>query len=308
MSRGLTAPELERAVVALYRLRALRKGSWELRHIRKTLLTKVRPLRATLNQLTILGLLAHDDRDVWTLTAVGERILDAQDEKNWRPLTAMVMSSGGVEDDILAFLQEAQKVDECAVLRAARARTVCPTLAAVMGWVPEWRDGDRLVVPLEALQTAMAAAALELTEDRPQWVEEQEQIGRRAEAYSLRHEREHHGAESVLYISRDVGDQYGYDLENRKAVPARLIECKGSRSTNLTFVITAHELDKAQQEPAGYEIQFWGGIDLARSPHEEYETLIKKGYPTVVIDPAARIADGRLVYNCVAWQVRDADG
>jgi hypothetical protein len=175
-----------------------------------------------------------------------------------------------------------------------------------MGWVPEWRDGDCLVVPLEALQTAMAAAALELADVRPQWVEEREQVGRRAEAYSLRHEREQHGPKSVLYVSRDVGDQYGYDLENRSAAQPRCIECKGSRSTTVTFVITAHELNTARQESSGYEIQFWGGIDLARSPKEEYDALIEQGYPIVITDPAAGIADGRMTSECVAWQIREA--
>ncbi len=302
MSR-LTPSELERAIVGLNRLRALRKGRWELRHARRTLKTTTRTLRSTLSELTLLGVLDHDDRDTWGLTPVGEHIVDCQNDKNWRPLTTLFMRAGGIEDDVLVFLREAKKDNDCAVLTRARARSICPTLATVMGWVPEWRDGAQLVVPLDALTAAMAAAAMELTHRHPTWVENREQVGLRAEAYSLRREREQHGVAEVVYVSRDVGDRYGYDLESRAHEPPRLIECKGSRSAGVQFTISAHELNTAREQRDSYEIQYWGNIDLTRSPDEEYEALVESGYPLVIADPAAKIDGGELFAQCASWHV-----
>jgi hypothetical protein len=236
-------------------LRGIRKGPWELRVVRRYLRVNSLKLRQTLAELTALGLLDYDHTDRWNLSAVGEHIIAEQSSANWRPLTTQVMSAGGLEDEVLAFMGEASQADGCATLAVEQARTVCPTLARVVGWVPEWRNEDKLlVVPLEALEAAMKAAALEIAAGRPAWVEEREEVGRRAEAYSLRHEREAHGIVGVLYVSRDEGDGFGYDLENRTVEPPRLIECKGSRADTLSFYISANELQQAGEQADSYEM------------------------------------------------------
>jgi hypothetical protein len=301
---GLTVSELERAVAGLAHLRGIRKGPWELRVVRRYLRVNSLKLRQTLAQLTALGLLDYDHIDRWNLSAVGEHIITEQSSANWRPLTTQVMSAGGLEDEVLAFMGEASQADGCATLAVQLARTVCPTLARVIGWVPEWRNEDKLlVVPLEALEAAMKAAALVIAAGRPAWVQEREEVGKRAEAYSLRHEREAHGIVGVLYVSRDEGDGFGYDLENRTVEPPRLIECKGSRAARLSFYVSANELQQAGERADSYEIQFWGEIDLNRSVHDEYELLRQAGYPQVIADPAAKIDDGRLQSECVVWKV-----
>lgn len=300
----LTASELERVVAGFVRLRQVRKGPWELRVIKRYLRVSSLRLSQTLAQLTALGLLDRDLNDRWNLSAVGEHIIAEQSSANWRPLTTLVMSAGGLDDEVLAFMGRAIEANGCASLAVHEARAVCPTLARVIGWVPEWRGEDKLlVVPLKALEAAMQAAALEITVGAPAWVVDREEVGKRAEAYSLRREREAHGIVDVLYVSRDEGDGFGYDLENRTVDPPRLIECKGSRGTSLQFLISAHELKQAREKAESYEIQFWGEIDLDRSLHEEYEVLRAAGYPLVIGDPATKIDEGRLQTECVAWKV-----
>lgn len=271
----------------------------------RMLRTSPRPVGAQLTQLTSLGFLVLDRDGLWTLTAVGERIMQARANRDWRPLTALYLRAGSLDREVLAFLAEADTQGDHAVLRYARARTVCPALAAVVSWVPQWRMGNLLRVPLDALQTAMAVAAMDLAEHRPDWVADRERVGQRAEAYSLRLERERHGIAAVLHTSREEGDRFGYDLEEVSNTPSRLIECKGSRGSTLRFVISAHELGVAAREGNRYEVQYWGEIDLSRVPDREYRLLREAGYPKVIDDPAKAVDDRVLVAECASWNVTE---
>jgi hypothetical protein len=230
-------------------------------------------------------------------------VLDARARGDWGALAVLVLRAGNLERDILAFLTEASTVEGNVQLLRARTRTIAPALAAVLGWHTTWRVDDQFVVPLAALTAAMADAALETAARRPDWVEARERIGQRAEAYSLRLERELHGPGAILHVSQDAGDQFGYDLEDVSADPSRLIECKGTASPSLTFIITRNELDVARRNPNRYEIHHWANISLRRSPEEEYVGLRAAAYPTVIRDPAGAIEHGELRLEPAAWRV-----
>lgn len=300
---ALSPLELERAVDVLSRERAIRPPPWEAHGLNRILGRSARPLRSTLQQLTALGLLAFDRDGRWTLTRTGEEVLDGRLAGDWAPLTALTLRAGNLEREVLAFLGEAKSHGGIARLPQARTRTIAPALAAVVGWQPGWRADDDFVIPVEVLEVAMTGAAMEVADGRADWVEERERVGHRAEAYSLRLGRERHGPAAILHVSRDEGDRFGYDLEDLSSVPSRLIECKGSRSATLSFVISANELAVARAHPRRYEIHYWGEINLGRRPDEDYATLREAGYPTVLRDPAGAIERGALTAEAGAWKV-----
>lgn len=302
---ALSPLEIERAVDALARHRAIRREPWGAEQLKRVFGRSARPLRSMLQQLRALGLLAFDPDGRWTPTRVGAKVLDGRVAGDWGPLISVTLRAGNLERDILAFLGEAEMTDGHARLLKVRTQTIAPALAAVVGWQPAWRTDVEFVVPLEALQVAMAGAAMEIADGRSGWVEERERVGHRAEAYSLRLERELHGPGAILHVSRDEGDQFGYDLEDISSEPSRLIECKGSRSSGLSFVMSAHELDVARQNPDRYEIHHWGGISPQRDPVEDYAALRAMGHPTVIPDPAAALDSGALVAEAAAWNVRE---
>lgn len=301
---ALTPLEIERAVDRLSREREIRREPWEGGQLNRVFGRSARPLRSTLRRLTALGLLTFAQDGRWTLTRIGAEILDARVAGDWGPLTVLTLRAGDLERDVLAFLGEAETDERHARLLRSRTRTIAPALAAVVDWQPAWRTHDHFVVPLDDLQVAMAGAAMEIADGRPEWVENRERVGHRAEAYSLRLERDQHGPGAILHVSRDEGDQFGHDLEDISTDPSRLIECKGSRTGALGFVMSANELAVAREHPDRYEIQYWGRINLARSPIEEYTALRGAGYPTVIRDPAGAIARGELDAQPEAWSVR----
>ena len=304
---ALTPLEIERAVDALARERAIRREPWEAEQLNRVFGRSARSLRSTLRQLTALGILAFDRDGRWTLTRTGSSVLDARVGGDWGPLSALTLRTGNLEREVVAFLREAETHDDHARLLQVRTRTIAPALAAVVGWQPAWREDDQFVVPLDALQVAMSGAAMEIADGRPDWVEARERVGHRAEAYSLRLERERHGPGAILHVSRDEGDRFGYDLENISTEPSRLIECKGSRSLGLSFVMSANELTVADMHRDRYEIHYWGAINLGRSPDEDYADLRDAGYPTVICDPAGAIARGELAAEATAWKLRLPD-
>lgn len=301
---ALTPLEIERAVDALLRERVIRREPWEAKQLNRVFGRSTRPLRSTLRQLTVLGLLAFDRDGHWTLTRTGAEVLNARTASDWSPLTALTLRTRSLEREVMAFLSEAEVHNGHARLLQARTRTIAPALAAVIGWQPEWRTNDHFVVPFDALQVAMAGAAMEIADSRPDWVEERERVGHRAEAYSLRLGREQHGPGAILHVSRDEGDQVGYDLEDISLSPPRFIECKGSRATMLSFVMSVNEMAVAGEHPDRYEIHYWGGVNLGRGPDEDYAALRKAGYPTVIRDPAGAIESGELTAQAEAWKVR----
>jgi hypothetical protein len=204
------------------------------------------------------------------------------------------------------FLMEASTVEGNVHLLRTRTRTIAPSLAAVLDWNFAWRTEVEFVVPLDALETAMASAAMDIAHGRPEWVEARERIGQRAEAYSLRLERELHGPGAILHVSRDAGDHFGYDLEDVSTEPSRLVECKGTASSTLTFMITENELAVAQRNRDRYEIHHWANISLHRSPEEEYAAFRAASYPTVIRDPAGAIERGELRLEPASWRVNAA--
>ena len=69
------------------------------------------------------------------------------------------------------------------------------------------------------------------------------------------------------------------DILNRGGSPERCIEVKGSQQTRIRFFLTANEWATSSRKGAAYEVQFWGGISVARPRLEEYEALGRPAIP-----------------------------
>ena len=107
-----------------------------------------------------------------------------------------------------------------------------------------------------------------------------------------------------MHISRDTGDGFGYDIECTGTTPPRMIEVKGSRSADVTFVITARELAVAGRHSDRYELHYWGKISLTRPLEQEYPDLLDAGYPLVNTDVARTLAMPDWSGECKAWRFR----
>ncbi len=298
----LTPREIERSVDALVSLRTLRRQPWDIEYLRPRLGGSGRPLLSSLQELAVLGLLASNAEGRWSLTIRGGATIQARASGDWGPLVEVTLASGGLEREIEAFLLSAEIDEAHARLQMTRARRIAPSLCTVLSWQPDWRDGSFLTVPRDRLDAAMAEAAMAVAEGRPRWVEEAERIGHRAEAYSLRLERETHGAHAVTHVAvDDDGDRFGYDIEESSRGETRRIEVKGSRSRTPAFTLSVNQLRAAELVGELYEVHFWGEIDVATRPRQEYPKLRGVGYPMIMFDPAGMIERGDLNIMPASW-------
>ncbi|MGV1005695.1 MAG: DUF3883 domain-containing protein [Candidatus Nanopelagicales bacterium] len=118
-------------------------------------------------------------------------------------------------------------------------------------------------------------------------------VGERAEHYSMQLERSRGvGAiDRIVWVSRD-DDDLGYDIEVKNVDSRerpRLVEVKGTSGRTVQFLLSSNEYDVAATAGESYEVQFWGRIDLARAPMEEYELLRTAGYPITIVNPAREL-------------------
>jgi hypothetical protein len=231
---------------------------------------------------------------------MGLDLLD-DDAPRWAAISELVLRSGFYEAEMRLLLGRGDR------LLVREARRLAPRVTEVITWNPAWRDSDHVLVPVAVFEDGLSSAALEIPTTRARWIEEREEVGRRAEGYTLRLAYVMNGARHVLHASREGGDGLGYDIE--VTFPSRrFIEAKGSRSEKIVFVMSRNELATAEKAGPAYEIHFWGGIDLTKSPVDEFPNLVRQGWPTVIKDPSRRLRDEKWMQTCAAWEFRWHDG
>jgi hypothetical protein len=93
-------------------------------------------------------------------------------------------------------------------------------------------------------------------------------------------------------------------LEILSEQPSRCIEVKGSRGTQVAFILSANELDKARKLGLRYEIHFWGDIRLHLREADDYRRLRDAGYPIVIQDPAATLFADQWICEPAEYRVR----
>lgn len=72
----------------------------------------------------------------------------------------------------------------------------------------------------------------------------------------------------------------------------------------VSFFLSARELEVARQVRDGYEIHFWGAMDLGRPMPAEYDTLTALGFPRIIRDPADATDRGELLLTASSYRAR----
>ena len=182
-------------------------------------------------------------------------------------------------------------------------RAGAPQLLGLLAW---WdiRVSSTIFIPSALVKELTTVwAMLPPPPETPTWVRERQEIGNRAEMYTVQFERRSATDPSnVVWVARD-SSSLGWDVEDRGAAPMRQIEVKGSRATDPIFYFSDNEWRKANEHSNTYEVHFWGNIDLGQAPALEYERLLAAGYPLVVRNIAAEVAAGRWLVTATQWRV-----
>jgi hypothetical protein len=240
--------------------------------------------------------------DRLTLTRAGDAVA-GRTRRADRTALPLALLRAGLLHRQARFLLEVSVVDEHRVLRCPLpvARANAPQLLGVLVTWPSVVTRPALTVPAELVDELSAAWALLPPLETSSAARERQRVGERAEYYSWLLERTT-GAEQVFWVARER-DDLGYDIEDRRTDPPRRIEVKGRRDRIVTFMLSDNEWRSAQAHRLRYEIQFWGGIDLNRTPSEEFILLRAEGWPLIIVDPVATLNDqGRWEFAPVSWR------
>jgi hypothetical protein len=223
-----------------------------------------------------------------------------------RQLALAIIRSGVMHDQVRVLLDTfPMRPDGGMTCRLTSARSVAPQLVGLVQQWPGVRVGAELVIPAELLDefTAVWALVAPQPETGDETLRRWKSIGDRAEAYSYQLERLRvPDAFGIVWVSRD-DDNLGHDIEDRTVDPRRRIEVKGSGGAEVRFFMSENEWRRAHENPATYEIQFWGEIDLQHSPADEYARLRNKGYPRVYRELPTRISSGELNAQPDRWRL-----
>jgi hypothetical protein len=235
----------------------------------------------------------------------GHKIAKAATKGDLKPL-GMTLVRAGCFHDQARVLIESGRVDERGNLQCPTklAKAGAPQLLGVLTWWEGVKMLPSVLVPKELLAELNTVwALLPPPVESPSWALEQKAVGDRAEMYTVQYERTRIGDPSlIVWVARD-SDSLGWDVEDRSVIPHRCIEVKGRRNEEVTFFLSDNEWTKAQELGPLYEVQFWGGINLARVPAIEYTALLAAGYPLVITNFSARLKDKELEAKPIRWRV-----
>jgi hypothetical protein len=240
------------------------------------------------------------------LTSSGKAVVSQRRSLAPRSLALALLRAGLFHDQARVILSSGSLQPDGAIvcnLRDARQR--CPQLVGLVQQWPDVVDGPSLHIPPELASELQAVwSLLPPVSDADGALDAiRKTIGDRGELYSFQHERLIAVRPSdIVWVARD-DPGLGYDLEDRSCTPRRRIEVKSSGDTAVRFFLSENEWRKAHEEPASYEVQFWGGVDLNMAPADEYNRLRSQGYPVVFSNLAGLLTAGHLEGTAVKWRV-----
>lgn len=262
-------------------------------------LPEIRALIDVLIELKIVRISGHS----LARTQAGHQVARAIRNRN-EDLLALSLIRAGYFHDQARILLESGQIDGAGNLRCPTrfARTGAPQLMGILGSWDEVQLFPEVFIPERLLQELNSVwALLPPPIELPKWAAERKEVGNRAEMYTVQYERTRVGTASIFWVARD-SDLFGWDVEDRSVSPYRCIEVKGRRESDIIFYLSENEWSKAETLGANYEIQFWGGIDLAVDPATEYSILRANGYPLVISNLSARLGrDWQAV--AVKWRI-----
>ncbi|WP_407674607.1 DUF3883 domain-containing protein [Paraliomyxa miuraensis] len=186
------------------------------------------------------------------------------------------------------------------------ARSRAPQLLGLLSW---W-DIERVpqvVVPRALVKDLGSVwALLPPPPEMPTWARERQEIGLRAEMYTVQYEKRSAADPSdIVWVARDFSS-LGWDVEDRGSLPIRRIEVKGSRGADPVFFLSDNEWRKANEHASNYEVQFWGQIDLSRTAASEFDILVEAGFPLIVRNIPTEVAVGTWVAVATQWRIAPA--
>jgi hypothetical protein len=239
------------------------------------------------------------------LHRTGQRVLGRRPVEGIRPLGLALLRAGYFHDQARRLLDLGVTDDDGSLTCPLReARRACPQL---VGLLEHWTEvvGTRtlqvpagLMVELQAVWALLPPPAGDGTDDSIR-----KSIGDRGELYTYQLERlEAVVSSDIVWVARD-DPNLGYDVEDRSTEPRRRIEVKASGDTTVRFFLSDNEWRKSHDGTPGYEIQFWGGVDLAAQPAEEFARLRANGYPLVFTDLPDLIDAGQLEAVPTKWRI-----
>jgi hypothetical protein len=132
-------------------------------------------------------------------------------------------------------------------------------------------------------------------------------MGNRGEIFSYRYCRMNaDDPTAVRWVARD-DESLGYDIEDSNFSPKRRIEVKASAEKIVRFFLSPNELEVARRLGDDYEVHFWGGVSVKASIKEEYERLVRGGYPLIFRGLDALLRSGRLNAVPTQYLVTESD-
>lgn len=256
-----------------------------------------------LQVLRSLGLLGHKPPHL-QLTKSGRQVATQDHQQGGRLLARQIITRGLLLGQARVLIESCEP-DDAGALRCRRDLAVsqAPQLTGVLRRFPGVEFGAHLVIPrglVAELDNAWIPAA---TRSR---VDHRKSLGDRGEEFSYRYERDNATDRTRIHWVAQDDDNLGYDIEDTTEPGRRLIEVKASASTDVRFFLSTNEWRVASENPTAYEVQFWGGVNLAADPAEEYQRLRASGYPIVFNRLHGQVQAGHLLLEASQYVVTEA--
>jgi uncharacterized protein DUF3883 len=308
VSGWLSPVRIRRAIHALAVLPSA-PDAWAVNEARRLVWSRIggpyTEVEKLLDLLTEMGLVESVDGRLARLKAAAPLVAGSEQELV-RRFGEMLVRQG-------CFGDQARMLFENGRIGAGGELVCTPRIAhagapQLLGLLSYWEGVEMLPevkIPPALLETlGLGTEVLWPVDDlQPTWVREQKAVGNRAESYSVKWLRSSASDPTrIAWVAKDT-DSLGYDIEDRSVRPYRAVEVKGSRSKEVAFIVSAKELDKANELGPRYFLHFWGGIDLNRPVDREYTALLSSGYPLILSDLAAELRSATWLMTPDSWRV-----
>ncbi|WP_195167530.1 protein NO VEIN domain-containing protein [Mycobacteroides abscessus] len=246
------------------------------------------------------------ERSSFRLTKTGQNVVTRRKSQGILPLGHSLLRAGYFHDQARTLLDSGVIDSDGNFSCPTRlVRRSCPQLLGILQLWPNVRVQSTIAVPsglVKELWTVWALLPPPSAGDSEQDAI-RKSIGNRGELYSYQYERLRASDESsIVWVARD-DQNLGYDIEDRATTPRRRIEVKASGGRDVAFLLSDNEWRRAHENPASYEIQFWGGVDLHRDAADEYTQLRADGYPLSLTDLPRLVSKNVFSAQPTKWRV-----
>lgn len=242
--------------------------------------------------LRTIGLLRQTHTHL-ELTKAGRQITTQDHRQGGRRLARQVISRGLLLNQSRVLI-ESSVADDAGTVRCRRdlAMSVAPQLTGLLRRFPEVEFGSHLAIPKKLVADLDSAWIPAAARSR---VDHRRSLGDRGEEFSYRYERDNAVDRTQIHWVAQEDDELGYDIDDTNGPSTRLIEVKTSALAEVRFFLSTNEWRVASENPTSYEVQFWGEMNLAAEPADEYKRLRTAGYPIVFNNLAEHVQSGRLL-------------